>query len=532
MYRRRPLLRFTVGITSAVLIGSSLAACSFKSSSGSTGGGLTIAIQSDIREPDNILASISVDKLIMGSTVYDPLFTSDKAGNPQPALATKATASPDFKTWTVALRTGVKFTDGKTFTAKDVKENFDAFQNPKNASDFAGDLDNLASTDVVDDNTVRFNLKLPDAHFPSIIEDTMYIGDLDHRTSGPLLKPGEVPVGTGPYKWSARAPGSSLTFVPNASYWRGKPPLSKVTFKVIPDAQVAALAVQSGEVDLVTNYIAPQSIPALQKDKKLQIASEPGNTIYQAYFNFEKARRGGYKNSDDVHLGLAYLMDTADIVPKLIGQFGTLANQPVPSWQAGNDPNLQAYPYDPQKGMQLLAEGGIPKGGNINLLVFVRPYMCEWATAVQSNLKSLGYKVSLQCLQPEVAPATITKYKWDVLFARTSGRPTASSMYSERWSLAASTPSDDFYTLRDPQLQQIIDQMNATADTAKYSALGAQAADRIIKTDVAEVGGYFDKAYVVASTRVKGLVLSPIVWYGILYNAMTKVTVTGSSGSS
>jgi peptide/nickel transport system substrate-binding protein len=511
----------------AALTASFLAACSFSSGSVDAGGGtLTIAIQSDIREPDNILASISVDKLIMGSTVYDPLFTTDKNGNPLPALALKATPSADFKTWTIALRHGVKFTDGKTFTAKDVKENFDAFQDKKNASDFAADLSNLVSTEVVDDYTVRFHLKAGDAQFPSVVEDTMYISDLDARKSGPLLKPGEVPIGTGPYKWSTRSPGSSMTFVPNNGYWRGKPPLKQVVFKVIPDAQTAALAVQSGEVDVVTNYIDPAAVPALQKDNKLQVLSQPGNTIYQAYFDFEKGRRGGYRNTSDIHLGLAYLMDPTGIIPKLIGTFGDLASQPVPPWQAGNDPNLKPYPYDPQKGEQLLAEGGIPKGGTINLLVFVRPYMCEWATAVQSNLTHLGYKVQLQCLQPEVAPATITKYQWDVLFARTSGRPTASAMYQERWSLSASTPSDDFYTLRDPQLQSLIDRMSATNGTKQYSTLGAQAAKRIVDTDVAEVPGYFDKAYLVASKRVQHLVLSPIVWYGLLYNAMAKVTVS------
>lgn len=520
----------TVALTvAAALAASFLAACSFSSGSTDAGGGaLTIAIQSDIREPDNILASISVDKLIMGSTVYDPLFTTDKKGNPLPALALKATPSVDFRTWTIALRHGVRFTDGKTFTAKDVKENFDAFQDKKNASDFAADLANLASTEVVDDYTVRFDLKAGDAQFPSVIEDTMYISDLDARKSGPLLKPGEVPIGTGPYKWSSRSPGSSITFVPNDGYWRGRPPLRQVIFKVIPDAQTAALAVENGEVDLVTNYIDPAAVPELQKDKNLQVLSQPGNTIYQAYFDFEKARRGGYRNANDIHLGLAYLMDATGIIPKLIGSFGDLATQPVPPWQAGNDPTLQPYPYDPRKGEQLLAEGGIPKGGTINLLVFVRPYMCEWATAVQSNLTHLGYQVKLQCLQPEVAPATITKYQWDVLFARTSGRPTASAMYQQRWSLSASTPSDDFYTLRDPQLQSIIDRMSATADKQRYAALGAQAARRIVQTDVAEVPGYFDKAYVVANKRVRNLVLSPIVWYGLLYNAITKVTVSAN----
>jgi ABC-type transport system substrate-binding protein len=69
--------------------------------------------------------------------------------------------------------------------------------------------------------------------------------------------------------------------------------------------------------------------------------------------------------------------------------------------------------------------------------------------------------------------------------------------------------------------------MAATVDPKKYAALGAQAARRIVVTDAADAPGYFDEAYFPVRKRVKGFVLSPMTWYGILYNAINKVTVTG-----
>jgi ABC-type transport system substrate-binding protein len=488
-------------------------------------GTLTIAIEEDVRSPDNILiGGTTTDKLIMESTVYEPLFTTGKKAEPEPALALKATPSKDYKTWTLALRHSVHFTNGKLFTSTDVKANFDAFVNPKNGSTFVGDLANVASTQVVGTYGFRFKLKKPDVRFPSVLEDTMEISDLSARQSKQLLAPGEIPVGTGPYKWSSRTPGSSITFVPNNSYWRGKPPLQTVVFDVIPDGQNAVIALQTGQVDMITNYLPPGALPTLQKDSNVTIRGVSGSTEYHAYMNMKKS----YGNAHDVHLGLEYLMNTSVIIPKLIGNFGPVATQPIPRWQAGNDPKLKPYAYQPDKGMQLLAAGGIPKGGTIKLLATDgRPFLCDWATVLQSNLKALGYNAQLTCLPSATIPNETVKYQWDLLFYRNSGRATAAIDYQQRWGLAIAQAANDSYTLQDTTLQSLIDKMNATADPKKYAAIGAQVADRIMLTDVADAPGYFDAAYFPIRTRVKGFVLSPVTWYGILYNAISKVSVTG-----
>lgn len=523
MARRLILLVLTAATLSLAAAGTSTSATR-STSGGKAAGTMTIATIEDVRSPDNIKeGGTTTDKLMMGSTVYEPLFATGKNTELKPALALKATPNKAFTTWTLALRHGVKFSNGKPFTSADVKGNFDAFMDPKSASGFAGDLVNVSSITTPNKYTVVFGLKLPDAHFPSALEDTMYIADLNARANGPLLAPGEVPVGTGPYKWSSRSPGSSVTFVPNNLYWRGKPPLAQVVFEVIPSGQNAVIALQKGDVDMVANYVPPQALPQLRNDPNITIIARPGSTEYHALLNFNKT----YQNARNVHLGLEYLMNTKALIPKLVGNFGPIATQPIPRWQAGNDPKLKPYAYDPAKGQQLLAAGGIPRGGTIKLVsILDRPYLCDWATAVQSTLRSLGYDAQLQCLPSAVAPKTVVKYDWDLLFWRNSGRALAGITYQQRWGMAIANNTDT-YTLKDPALQAIIDKMAATVDDKKYAALGAQAARRIVITDVADAPGYFDQAYFPIRKRVKGFVLSPLTWYGMLYNAINKVTVTG-----
>jgi peptide/nickel transport system substrate-binding protein len=512
-----------------------LSGCNFSSGSDEADGTITIATRDDLLDADNVtLGGTANDRTIMGSTVYDALFTTDRDGNAAPALAKEATSSPDAKGWTMTLQEGVKFSNGKDFTANDVKANFDAFMNPDNASTYLPNLANVDSIEVVDDHAIAFNLKTPDARFPEQMMDTMYIADLDARkTPGGTLEPGEVPIGTGPYKWRSRQEGTSLTFEKNADYWRGEPPLQTAEFKVIHEPEQAALALETGEADVIVNNVPVQSLPKLREDPNIQVLHAEGSYFFQGYMNFEKARRGGYGDPDKVHQGLAYLANAQAIIPPLIGDFGSLATQPIASWQLGYSDKVQPFEYDEAKGVQLLAEGGINKGDPIRLLAGgSRPYLCEWATDTQSNLKRLGYDAQLQCLANEVIPAETTKYEWDMLFWTTSGRATAATMYEQRWGMDLTLPEpDDTYTLRDPELQTLIDKMRATLDDREYAELGGQIAERIVRTDTAVVPGYFQDVYILARSNVKGLVASPTQYYGLLYNAMDKVTMDAPTSS-
>lgn len=490
------------------------------------GGTLRVGIEADLREADNLQARISVDKLVMGSTVFDALFASDEQGLWKPALAKTAAPSADLLTWTFGLQSGVKFHNGKAFTAKDVKDNIEAYLDKANASNLAGDLGNVASVEVVDPATVKFMLKKPEAAFPATLTDTIFIGDMDARKQLGVDAWRKAPVGTGPYKWTSRVSGDNVTFERNADYWRGRPPLDKVVFKVYPDVNVAALALQRGEVDILANNVSVNALSGLRQRNDLQVYGIEGNTWYLAFTNFEKARKGAYKDPLAFRQGLAHLMNAKESIPQIIGDFGSYANQPIPPWQTGHDKDLKEIAYDPAKGKTLLAQAGYPAGSTIKLLVFQRPFNCEWATALQSSLQKEGFKVELQCLKPEVAPATIQKYEWDLLFARTSGRSTSAVFLKDRWRRSLADKPDDFYTLRSDKLEGMINQMLALkVDDPKYATLGKQASQLIVNEEVAAIGGYWDKSWWAASNKVKGLRLSPIVYYGFLMNAITTVWI-------
>ena len=480
------------------------------------GGTLTVGIADDLRAPSQLQARDSLGRLIMGSTVYDPLFTTDEKNNSEPALATGATPSPDFKTWVFNIREGVKFQDGNVFDANDVKQNLDAIFDPKYASATAGDIKNVDHWRVISPTQIELTLKEPDAALPAAFTDRIFMGDMDNYDEA-------HPVGTGPYQWSNRVPGDRIEFKKFPGYWRGEPPLDAVTFKVINDPQAAALQLQSGDVDVLTNEaIASTMLPVLKAAPDITISETLGGTNFHAYTNFEKERRGGYQDGQKVRQGLADLWDSEEVIPNIIGDFGKLSTQPIAEWQRGGDPSIKPWPYREDDGKRLLAEGGIPAGGTIKILAHDRPYLCQVGAAFQSRLNDLGYKAQFQCVQPEVAINSVQSYDWDILLWLNSADNTAVRHYQGTWSMGLAgdppAPPDDVSTLRDPVLQAILDKMSAApVDSPEYADLGAQAAHRIVVEDIATLSGYHGIARIAARNNVHGVTISPLVYTNILY---------------
>lgn len=488
------------------------------------GGTLTVAVQADLRESDNMLVRVAQDKLIMGSTVYDPLVATDEKGQPAPALAESWTHSADVKVWTIQVRQGVKFQNGKTLTAADIVANFKAIADPAVASNLLLDLSNIIDVEATGTYEVKFTLKLPEGEFLADLMDTAYIGDMDARKAMGAKAWAQQPIGTGPYKWSSRAPGDSITFVRFDDYWRGRPPLDKVVFKAIPDPEVATLQLLAGGIDMMANYISVNALPKLKTNPDIQIQSLPGNTFYNTYLNFVKPE---YTDSLAVRTGLAYLANYAEIVPPIIGDYGSYANQPIPPWQVGHDPDLQAYSYDPAKGKALLAQGGIPEGGTIQILALDRPFECQVGTALQSQLVGLGYDAKFSCHQAE-DQTELFKYKWDMLLARESGRALASTNFRDRMAcevVITDVPMDSYSTDRSCAIDSLINEMLATNDQARYLELAKEVAKTVIVDRVGRIGMYWDSSWWPERTRVKGLKISPLGSFGFLMNAMGTVYV-------
>ena len=186
-----------------------------------------------------------------------------------PDLASSWSWNADHSKLTFKLRDGVKWHDGKPFTAKDVKCTFDMVMGKSSAS-FRKNPRKSWYDDVVDivpngDYEVTFNLKRSQPAMLALLASgyspvyPCHVTPADMRTK---------PVGTGPFKFVEFKTNESIKVVRNPDYWKkGRPYLDGIDFTIIPNRSTAILAFVSGKFDMT--FPTEVSIP-LMKDVKSQ----------------------------------------------------------------------------------------------------------------------------------------------------------------------------------------------------------------------------------------------------------------------
>src|SRR5262245_5857480 len=174
-----------------------------------------------------------------------------------PSLAEAWTMSKDGLTYDFVLRKGVKFHNGETVTAEDVKFSFERYRGAS-ARELKG---KVARVEVVDPHRVRFVLRQPWPHFLTFyatpatgaawIVPKKYVeqvGDDGFK---------KAPVGAGPYRFVSYKPGVELTLEAFDGFWRKKPSVKTLVWKVIPEESTRLAALKRGEVDIAYSITGP-----------------------------------------------------------------------------------------------------------------------------------------------------------------------------------------------------------------------------------------------------------------------------------
>ncbi|MDQ1655979.1 MAG: peptide/nickel transport system substrate-binding protein, partial [Cryptosporangiaceae bacterium] len=202
-----------------------------------------------------------VQEAYVDRQVLDSLVAQDKGGKIVPWLAESWKVSADQKTWTFALKKGVKFTDGETFDAAAVAKNFTYWLDPKignpTAAAYIGEY--YAGGRAVDANTFELTLSKPYSPLLSALSQG-YFGLLSpENIAGAPAATCEKPVGTGPFaveKWNH---GENITFVKNPNYtsWpanakhRGPAYVDKVVWKFLHEPTVRYGSLTTGQSDVI-----------------------------------------------------------------------------------------------------------------------------------------------------------------------------------------------------------------------------------------------------------------------------------------
>ena len=236
------------------------------------GGTLRYGLEADVDGLNPTTSALSAPGLMMSNAVFDSLAAIDTEGNAVPYLAESFTPSADFKTWTVKLRSGIKFHDGTDLTSAAVVQAFEAQRgDPLVGLAVKPFFPETGATAVIDDLTVTFNLLDANAYFPTTVTGQLgYVPSptwLDAAAADPTLN--QKPVGTGPFKYDSRSEDSVTKFVRNDDWWGGEVYLDAIEFIPVTDADTRLELLQNGELDALqtTNQ---GSLADLRDDTSLQ----------------------------------------------------------------------------------------------------------------------------------------------------------------------------------------------------------------------------------------------------------------------
>ena len=244
------------------------------------GGTLTFALEDDPIDLDPLRSRAFIDRNVHYQ-IFDSLVRIDAKGKIVPWLAESWETSTDGKQWTFKLRKDVKYHDGTTFDADSVKWNIDRYRTTA-GSQRASDLAPVASVDVVDPSTVRFNLKSPYSPLLATLVDRagMMLSRKAVEGAGEDFTRKPVGAGSGPFKFVEAIKDDHITLERNADWW-GKdkdgnklPFLDKIVIKPIREDSVRVVNVRTGDAQ-VANNVPGNDIATLKTEPDLSYVEGP-----------------------------------------------------------------------------------------------------------------------------------------------------------------------------------------------------------------------------------------------------------------
>ncbi len=171
----------------------------------------------------------------------------------------------------------MEFSDGSAFDSADVKFSFDRVTNKTVVKEAAANtpsslLGNLKSVKTNGKYAVTFNLKSPQATWPSILAtQAAFIVSSDTYEPNHLRGNTEAQVGTGPYVLTKYTPGQQAVFTRNENYWGTPAKTDNLIIRYYTKSSTMKLAIQRGEIDMSYQSFTPTEITSLQKQKGLRV---------------------------------------------------------------------------------------------------------------------------------------------------------------------------------------------------------------------------------------------------------------------
>jgi peptide/nickel transport system substrate-binding protein len=382
------------------------------------GGTLTVGL---IAEPA-ILDSCSGawNSAPFAGNILGSILETDENMKFAPGLAESWSVDPVNKTYTFNLRKGVKWHDGKPFTAEDVKFTFETFLPTYH---IFGKYLKDSKVDIVGDTKV---IVKPGTWAPAIQMGRFASGDWGIYPKH-LLEGGDfiksdfrkALVGTGPFKFKEWVRGSHITLERNPDYWKPNMPyVDRIIFKFIRDPSIMLASLATGDIDFSFRGIPYEAYGGMEKNPKLNVIVNYRPNYKVFIVNNTKSP---IMSNVLVRQALAHAVDRKDIASKATSGMCRPSDRFFAPEVLPDNPNIKVYEYNPKKAEELLDKAGYPRkagGTRFTLQLIGRLGEADEEKAgdlFRDYMKAVGVEVSIKRSDFNTVLQQSANYQFDVM---------------------------------------------------------------------------------------------------------------------
>ncbi|MGO4342050.1 ABC transporter substrate-binding protein [Pedococcus sp. 2YAF34] len=478
------------------------------------GGTLVMALSAEPDQLDPALSRSLYSRYVFHA-MCQKLYDVDQNAKVVPQLATALpTTSADGKTVTIPVRDDIQFADGTPFNAEAVKATIDR-ELTIEGSGRKSELGPIADVTAKDSKTVVVTLSKPFAPLTAALTDRagMIVSPKAAKALGDKFA--TAPVCIGPFKFAKRVPQNSIELVKDPKFYDAdKVHFDKVTYRIITDASIRAANLRSGDVQ-VADSLSAQDVPALQKEKNLQVLQSQSLGYQGVTFNI--ANSAGIGNplkqldtpeAKDPRIRQAFelAIDRAGLVKVVFNDFNTVACSPIsPKSEFSTEAAQKCTPHDPAKAKQLLKEAGVTTPVKIPMITSNNPDSLRLAQALQSMVKEGGFDLQIKPVEYASLLDQQDRGDFSLLQLGWSGRIDPDANITN---FVGTGGSQNVAGFSDKAVDALLDKARESNDLAERKDLYGQVVDKLHQSDPL-IYLYRQRNLTGVSTSVKGVQVFP-----------------------